>query len=116
MMAIWSRVILVSIIGNKFLNWFKILHLMANTAVSHILVSEVVMGATNEKRGNRTRGIPVDGAIFDTVDAGTAEGIAGANSKVVYRDALGVQVPIFVTETTADLVAKANGNVAASSV
>lgn len=89
---------------------------MANTAISHILVSEVIFGSQNEKVGNRTRGVPVAGAFFDSVDAASFEGVAGANSKIVYRDAFGSQDPVYVTETTADLVAKANGNVAASSL
>ena len=89
---------------------------MANTAINHILVSEVIIGSLNEKVGNITRGMYAPGASFDPIDAESIAGAAGANCKVTYRDAMGAQKEIYVTETVADMVAKSNGNVAASSL
>jgi len=86
----------------------------ANSGTSHILVTELVFGNTNDYRGSRTTGIPVDGAIFQDVTDGF-QADAGATSKIVYRDARGIMGEIYTTDTVAELVAKSNGTVSASS-
>lgn len=83
------------------------------TTVSKILVTEVVYGSSDEKRGTLQRGIPTENADFTEVSSEDAKANDGVNAKITYYDK--PTVIIYVEDTVATLVAKANGNVSASS-
>jgi hypothetical protein len=85
---------------------------MANTAVSHILITSYVYGAQDILRGTEQRSIPCEGADFTEVSSEDPKSNDGVNAKITYYDK--PDRVFYTSETVAQLTAQANGNLSAS--
>ena len=87
---------------------------MANTAVSHVKITNYLYGGTGDaKIATETKGIPLNGAVFSEVKSSDPKYADGVNSKIDYPSQPGAPV-YYTNETVAQLCAQANGNLSGS--